>query len=57
MRKEYINPVAEPVQLETAPIMVTTSTEQGSANVGNRPVDGNTPDLSNKHRGDWGNLW
>ena len=57
MKKEYKIPVVTAVQLETAPIMTTASAEQGSANVGNRPVGGNTPDLSGKHRGEWGNLW
>ena len=57
MRKEYNSPVAEPVQLEIEPIMTTTSAETGGANVGNKPVGGNTPDLSGGRRGEWGNLW
>ena len=57
MRKEYKNPVVESVQLETEVIMTTTSAEQGSANVGNKPVGGNTPDLAGESRGQWGNLW
>ena len=57
MRKEYKSPVAEPVLLEIESIMTTTSAEQGSAGVGNKPVGGNTPDLSGTGRGEWGNLW
>ena len=57
MRKEYKKPTALAVKLETKVIMTTTSAEQGSANVGNKPVGGNTPDLSGENRGNWGNLW
>ncbi len=57
MKKGYKNPSAFAVQLETAPIMTTTSAEMGGANVGNKPVGGNTPDLAGESRGQWGNLW
>ena len=57
MKREYKKPTAFAVQLETEVIMTTASAEQGSANVGNRPVGDNTPDLSSKHRSEWGNLW
>ena len=57
MRKEYKSPVATAVQLDCEPIMTTASAEQGSANVGNKPVGGNTPDLAGESRGQWGNLW
>ena len=57
MRKEYKNPIVATVMLDTEPMMNTTSAEQDSANVGNKPVGGNTPDLSNTHRGEWGDLW
>ena len=57
MRKEYKTPAAIAVRLEMEPIMTTTSAEQGSANVGNKPVGGNTPDLSGGSRAEWGNLW
>ena len=57
MKKGYKKPSALVVQLETEVIMITTSAEQGSANVGNKPVGGNTPDLSNGSRGEWGDLW
>lgn len=56
MRKEYKAPVVVVVQLETE-VLMATSAETGSANVGNKPVGGNTPDLSNGYRGEWGDLW
>ena len=57
MKKEYKKPAVLPVELETEVIMTTTSAEQGSANVGNKPVGGDTPDLVGTRRGEWGNLW
>ena len=57
MKKEYEKPVAESILLEIESIMTTASAEQGNANVGNKPVGGNTPDLSGTRRGEWGNLW
>ena len=57
MKKRYNSPIANVVQLETDPMMNTASAEQGSANVGNKPVGGNTPDLSVGSREEWGNLW
>ncbi|MBR5592917.1 MAG: hypothetical protein IKW46_02470 [Bacteroidaceae bacterium] len=57
MKKGYKKPSAFAVQLETEVIMTITSAETGGANVGNKPVGGNTPDLAGNHRGDWGNLW
>ena len=57
MKKGYKKPTALAVELETEFIMTTTSAEQGGANVGNKPVGGNTPDLSGNRRGEWGNLW
>ena len=57
MKKEYKTPELITVRLDSEAIMTTTSAEQGGANVGNKPVGGNTPDLSGNHRGEWGNLW
>lgn len=57
MKKEYKKPTVFAVQLETEPLMNSTSAEQGSANVGNKPVGGNTPDLSGKNRDEWGSVW
>lgn len=57
MKKEYKSPVATVILLETEPVMTTTSGETGGANVGNKPVGGDTPDLAGESRGQWGNLW
>ena len=57
MKKEYNSPSEESVLLETESIMTTASAETDGANVGNKPVGGNTPDLSARGRGEWGNLW
>ena len=57
MKKGYKKPTAFAVQLETEVIMTTTSAEQGSANVGNKPVGSDTPDLVGTRRGEWGDLW
>ena len=43
--------------LDTEPMMNTTSAETSGVNIGNKPVGGNTPDLSIRNRGEWGNLW
>ena len=57
MRKEYKKPIMAAVMLDTEPMMNTTSAETGGVNIGNKPVGGNTPDLSIRNRGEWGNLW
>ena len=57
MRKEYKKPIVAAVMLDTEPMMNTTSAETDGVNIGNKPVGGNTPDLSIRNRGEWGNLW
>ncbi len=57
MRKEYKKPIVAAVMLDTEPMMNTTSAETGGVNIGDKPVGGNTPDLSIRNRGEWGNLW
>ena len=57
MRKEYKKPIVAAVMLDTEPMMNITSAETGGVNIGNKPVGGNTPDLSIRNRGEWGNLW
>ena len=57
MKKKYEMPTMALVELETEPMMNVASTETGGAGVGNKPVGGNTPDLSGSNRGTWGDLW
>ena len=50
-KKEYIAPVCEVIELETISMLA------GSLNQG---IDGEEPDIelqTNRHRGEWGNLW
>lgn len=57
MKKRYEMPTIALVELEAEPMMNVTSTEIGGADVGDKPVGGNTPDLSGSNRGVWGDLW
>ena len=57
MKKEYKSPIVATVMLDTEPMMNTTSAETSGVNIGKKPVGGNTPDLSIRNRGEWGNLW
>lgn len=54
-KKVYVAPAIEVVEIEFESLMSTASGETGSAGVGDGPADG--PDLVNKRRGSWGNLW
>ena len=50
-KKEYIAPVCEVIELETISMLA------GSINQG---FEGDEPDIelqTNRHRGEWGNLW
>ena len=57
MRKKYNRLVAEYVLLDVEPIMIIASAEQGNVGVGDKPVGGETPDLSNEFRCGWENIW
>ena len=57
MKKLYIAPAIEMVELETESQMMTVSGEQGSVGTGKDPVGDETPNLSREHRGTWGDLW
>ena len=56
MKKKYINPVAEIVDMAVAPIMTSTSifTSPEDGDDGGR---GNDSDQSGTFRGDWDNIW
>lgn len=56
MKKNYVTPVVEVAELETEALMLTASSETGSAGTGSGSA-GSGPDLSNEHRGSWGDLW
>ena len=56
IKKIYIAPTIEVVEIVYQSIMTATSGETGSTGVGNGTA-GNGPDLATKRRGSWGNLW
>ena len=56
MKKKYINPVAEIVDMMVAPIMTTTSIFT-SPEDGDGDGRGNDIDQSGTFRGDWSNIW
>ena len=59
MKKRYITPQMEVLELETPQLMFATSGETGSTGTGGT-VGGSgqgTPDLATGRRGTWGNLW
>ena len=56
MKKKYINPVAEIVDIAVAPIMTTTSIFT-SPEDGDDCGRGNDSDQSGTFRGDWENIW
>lgn len=58
MKEQYIAPVIEVVEVEYPRLMITVSiAESDEVGVGDEMVDDSTPDLVNKRRGEWGNLW
>ena len=57
MKKNYVKPEAMNVEMELSPVMTSVSGETGNAGVGDGNTGNNTPDLSGKNRGEWGNMW
>lgn len=57
MKKQYITPITEILEIESLQMMLTISGEQDETGLGNGSVGNNTPDLTNGRRGSWGNLW
>ena len=51
MKKRYVKPVMEVVEIENEILMMTMSGEQGSTGTGSGTAGNDTPDLSNRHRG------
>ena len=56
MKKIYVVPSIEVVEVEHESLMLTASGETDSAGVGSGTA-GNGPDLANERRGTWGDLW
>ena len=57
MKKQYMKPTVEAIEVAYEALMMTASGEQGSVSTGKDPVGNETPGLSHEHRGTWGNLW
>lgn len=57
MSKKYLKPDVVSVEIKSSPLMLTVSGETGNAGVGDGNAGDNTPDLSGKNRGEWGNMW
>ena len=54
-KKEYITPECEVIEMEGIVYMSATSFEE---NPGGEVEEGGGTDMgSNRHRGEWGNLW
>lgn len=54
MKKEYMRPIAVKVNVESVSLMATSSL---TINKGGTSVNSTTGQLSNRQRGEWGNLW
>ena len=57
MKKRYITPQMEVLELETPQLMSATSGETGSVGTGGGSADDTSPDLATGRRGSWGDLW
>ena len=57
MKKQYVTPIIDIVEIEHEALMLTASSEQSNVGTGSGTAGNDTPDLSNRHRGTWGNLW
>mgnify|MGYP003312404407 CR=1 FL=1 len=55
MKKQYLEPTVEVMELESEILMNVTSGETGEAGTGEGEGDGE--DLAGGHRGSWGSLW
>ena len=54
MKKEYIAPLATMINVESISMIAASSID---INKGDTSIDSGTGQLSNKDRGEWGNLW
>lgn len=58
MKKDYVKPTIDVIEVEMESLMLSNSTETGSENSGEGSGSGQgTPDFTNGHRGSWGDLW
>ena len=62
MKKTYIKPEMEQMEMDTEALMLTMSTPDGNSGLGGTSWGGNNPGDNieadgNRRRGEWGNLW
>lgn len=55
-KKEYIVPVCEVLEMETVS-MIASSPNFGVGGAEDEEDENDTGNMSNCHRGEWGNLW
>lgn len=56
-KQKYIAPRMKVIELEVQETILVVSGETGSAGTGGGSVGDETEDLSNRRRGEWGDLW
>ena len=57
IKQKYITPRVEIVEIDVPQLRLAASGETDDAGSGKDPVGDETEDLSNRRRGEWGNLW
>ena len=57
MKNIYITPKTIVIQLVTEPLMNVISGESGNSGIGSGSAGNQDPELSSRHRSEWGNLW
>ena len=56
-KKEYMIPTCEVVEMETSVSILSGSTPKVDVGFGGDLEENDQNDMSNRHRGEWGNLW
>ena len=57
MKKLYLKPNIETVEVEYETLMLPMSGEQGEVGTGDKPVGDEVEGLSSSRRDSWGSLW
>lgn len=57
MKKMYVKPIVEAIEVEFESLMTTTSGETGGVGTGSGQVGDGTEELAIHRRGSWGDLW
>ena len=57
MKKSYLTPESTELKLISEPIMNVISGETGGAGTGSGSAGDEDPEVTSRHRGEWGSLW